>query len=166
MFLKLTLILSLIITIIARILDTFLFRLNMLLKMILIWSLIIAIITTFFALRFSLPDLVFGYFYSLLLALALFATIVDLSLPFKHQYYTVHSSHCFKTTFHSINTRKGVIFFGSKTELDHFANKTKKFSRRQGRESEGREGWKGEIWREGWWWLDVDKTEIFSVLLT
>ena len=34
----------------------------------------------------------------------------------------------------------------------------------QGRE--GREGWKGEIWREGWWWLEVGSTEIFSVLLT
>ena len=44
-FLKMTLIWSFIITIIARILDTFLFRLNMFLKMTPILSLIIAIIT-------------------------------------------------------------------------------------------------------------------------
>ena len=46
---------------------------------------------------------------------------------------------------------------GSKTELDHVENK--KFTRREGRDERG-EG------RDGWWWLEVDITEIFSVLLT
>ena len=66
-FLKMTLIWSLIITIIARIIDTFLFRLNVFQKMTLIWSLIITIITTFFV-HCSLPDIVLGCFYCLFLS--------------------------------------------------------------------------------------------------